>query len=73
MTDTVKLQAPGSPKFSGRAENMLARLLALEISRTAESIVLVAREASERRLSTGQLGRTLATLRKDLDHVAALI
>jgi len=52
---------------------MLIRLLALEVARTAESMALAAREAASRRLSTGQLSRTLCALQKDMEHLAPLI
>ena len=52
---------------------MLIRLLVLEVARTAESMALAAREAARRRLSTGQLSRTLQALQIDMDHLAPLI
>ena len=56
-----------------RADNILIRLLALEVARTAESMALVAHEAASRRLSQGHLSRAIKTLRKDMLHLAPTI
>ena len=73
MSNAPQIQTSGSATSARRAEIMLIRLLALEISRTAESMAVAAREVAARRLSTGQLSRTLSALQKDLDHLMPLI
>ena len=73
MSNASQIQPSSSSRSVRRAEIMLIRLLALEISRTVESMAVGARAMATRRLSTGQLSRTLSALQKDLDHLTPLI
>jgi hypothetical protein len=52
---------------------MMVRLLALEVARTAESMALAARELSSRRVSKGQLSRTLQQMHEEMKTLAPLI
>ena len=55
------------------AEIMMIRLLALEVERTAESMALAARELTSRRVSKGQLVRTLHHIQQQMNHLAPLM
>ena len=55
------------------AEIMMVRLLALEVARTAESMALAAHELASRRVSRGQLSRTLQQIQQEMSHLAPLI
>jgi len=73
MSNISQASTLSSSRSVRQAELMLIRLLALEISKTAQSMAVAAREVATRRLSTGQLSRTLSALHKDLDHLTPLI